>query len=106
VLQFPNRTRLVPVIGAGVGAQWAVFDAQNVTLGLTTLDEQSDTWVFGYQGYAGVRYQFRENMSLGAFYHYSVADGPSWKFDSVAEGNVKLDSIRTHSFSLTFGWDF
>jgi opacity protein-like surface antigen len=105
VLQYPNRTRIVPVIGAGVGAHWAVFDAQNVELGATTLNEDSETWTFGYQGYAGIRYQFRQNMSLGVFYHYSVADGPSWDFSS-ADGNLKLDSLRTHSLSLTFGWRF
>jgi len=106
VLQYPNRTRFVPVIGAGAGAHWAVLDAQNISLGSTTLNDDSSTWTFGYQGYAGVRYQFRENMNLGVFYHYSVADGPSWEFDSAPGGNFKLDSLRTHTLSLTFGWDF
>ena len=106
VLQYPNRTGLVPVIGAGAGAHWAVLDAQNISLGSTTLNDDSSTWTFGYQGYAGVRYQLRENMNLGVFYHYSVADGPSWEFDSAPGGNIKLDSLRTHTLSLTFGWDF
>jgi len=105
VLQFPNRTRFVPVIGAGVGAQWMSFDAQNVALGTVTLNEDSETWVFSYQGYAGVRYEFHENFSLGAFYHYNVADGPSWTFSSTP-GNFKLDAVRTHSFSITLGWWF
>jgi opacity protein-like surface antigen len=106
VLQFPNRTGLVPVIGAGAGGQWLNFDAQNVALGLVTLNESSDTWVFSYQAYAGLRYEFSETMSLGLFYHYNVADGPSWEFDSVPAGNLKLNSIRTHSLSLTLGWMF
>ena len=106
VLQYPNRTRFVPMIGAGAGAHWAVLDAQNISLGSTSLNDDSSTWTFGYQGYAGVRYQFRENMNLGVFYHYSVADGPSWEFDSAPGGNFKLDSLRTHTLSLTFGWDF
>jgi opacity protein-like surface antigen len=105
VLKYPNRSRFLPVIGAGAGAHWAVFDAQNVTLGATTLTEDQDTWTFAYQGYAGVAYKFQENMSLGIFYHYSVADGPSWKFDS-AGGNFKLNAIRTHSVALTLGWYF
>lgn len=106
VLQFPNRTGLVPVIGAGAGGQWLSFDAQNISLGLTTLNDSSDTWAFSYQAYAGLRYEFSETMSVGLFYHYNVADGPSWEFDSVPAGNLKLDSIRTHSLSLTFGWMF
>ena len=106
VLQYPNRTGFVPFIGAGVGAQWAVCDAQNIEVGATTLSEKSDTWVFGYQGYGGVRYQFRDNMSLGVSYHYSVADAPSWKFSSVPDGNFKLNGIRTHSVSLLLDWTF
>lgn len=106
VLQFPNRTGFVPVLGVGVGGQWVGFDAQNVSLGATTVNEGSGTWVFGYQGYAGVRYGISERLSLGLFYHYNVADAPSWKFDSLPTGNLKLDSIRTHSVSLTLGWLF
>jgi opacity protein-like surface antigen len=106
VLQFPNRTGLVPVIGAGAGAQWSSFDAQNIVLGTTTLDDYDQTWAFSYQGYAGVRYELNPRMSLGVFYHYSVVDGPSWEFDSDDGGNLKLDSIRTHTLSLTFAWEF
>lgn len=105
VLQYPNKTGIVPVIGAGAGAQWLVLDAQNVSLGFTTLDEQSEGWTFSYQVYGGVNYHFREDMSLGVFYHYNVADSPSWDFESV-DGNFKLNSLRTHSVSLTFGWRF
>jgi opacity protein-like surface antigen len=106
VLLYPNRTRIVPVVGAGVGAHWAKCDAQNIDLGATILDDDAETWVFGYQGYAGVRYQFNDRMNLGVFYHYNVADGPSWDFGDDPEGNFKLDSIRTHSVSLTLGWQF
>src|SRR6185369_629283 len=105
VLKYPNRTGFVPVIGAGAGAHWSVFDAQNVTFGATTLRSNEETWTFGYQGYAGLTYKFQENMSLGLFYHYSVVDGPSWGFPET-EGNFKLNSLRTHTVALTFGWYF
>lgn len=106
VLRYPNRTRIIPVIGAGVGAHWAMIDAQNIELGSTLINEDSETWVFSYQGYAGFHYELNDRMNLGVFYHYNVADGPSWDFGSDPGGNFKLDSIRTHSFSLTFGWQF
>jgi len=105
VLKYPNRTRFMPVIGAGAGAHWSVFDAQKVTVGSTTLTDDEQSWTFGYQGYAGVSYKFQPNMSLGLFYHYSVMDSPSWKFES-AGGNFKLDNLRTHSLALTWGWYF
>lgn len=106
VLQLANGTGFVPVIGAGVGGQWLAFDAQNVALGATSVNESSETWVFSYQGYAGIRYEINERFSLGLFYHYNVADAPSWTFTSIPTGNLKLDSIRTHSVSLTLGWWF
>lgn len=106
VLQYPNRTRITPVIGAGVGAHWLALEAQNIELGATVLDDSANTWVFGYQGYGGLRYDFNERMNVGVFYHYSVADGPSWEFDSISGGNFKLNSLRTHTLSLTLGWYF
>lgn len=106
VLQYPNRTRITPVIGAGVGAHWLAMDAQNIEIGSTVIDDSASTWVFGYQGYGGLRYHFNERMNVGVFYHYSVADAPSWEFDSLPSGNFKLKSLRTHSLSLTFGWFF
>lgn len=106
VLQYPNRTRITPVIGAGVGVHWMVMDAQNLELGSTLVDDSASTWVFGYQGYGGLRYHFNERMNAGVFYHYTVADGPSWEFDSLPVGNFKLRSVRTHTLSLTFGWYF
>lgn len=106
VLQYPNRTGIVPVIGAGVGAHWLALDAQYIELEAAELNDSSSTWVFGYQGYGGLRYQFNERMNLGVFYHYSVADAPSWEFDSYPGGNFKLESLRTHTLSLTFGWYF
>jgi opacity protein-like surface antigen len=104
VWQLPNETGFVPVVGVGIGGQWLHLDAKDVTFGLTTLDDSEDTWAFGYQGYAGVRYELNERFSLGLFYHYNVADAPSWKFDSVPGGTFKLDGVRTHSLSLTIGW--
>ncbi len=106
VLQFPNRTRLVPVLGAGAGGQWLGLDAQNIAYGSTLITGTSETWVFSYQGYAGVHYHLNDRLSLGLFYHYHVADGPSWNFGPASAGNFKLDSIRTHSLSLTLGWYF
>src|SRR5690349_12940037 len=42
VLKYPNRSRITPVIGAGAGAHWSVFDAQNVTFGATRLSDDAE----------------------------------------------------------------
>jgi opacity protein-like surface antigen len=105
VLQFPNRTGLVPVVGAGVGAVYSVLDADNITLGATTLLGSQDTWGFGYQGFAGLRYDFRPDMGLGIFYHYLASEGPAWEVAS-GQPSVKFDAVRTHTLSLTLNFKF
>jgi opacity protein-like surface antigen len=104
VLQFPNRTRLVPVLGGGVGAVFSVFDAKDITLGTARFSSSEETWTFAYQGYAGLLYQFRPEMALGVTYHYVNNDGPSWR-DS-AGNNVKFNRLVSHSLSLTFNFRF
>src|SRR6185436_19703417 len=88
VLQWPNPSKFVPVIGAGVGAVFSVFDAQDITLGASRFSSNEETWSFAYQGYAGVVYQFRDNLGLGVTYHYLNNDGPKWKNGS--GGTVKV----------------
>src|SRR6185436_10072741 len=44
VLQFPNRSRFVPVIGAGAGALSATLDADNLTLGASSFAGDEQTW--------------------------------------------------------------
>ena len=104
VLQFPNRSRLVPVIGGGVGATFSILDAKNITLGTVRFSGNEETWSFTYQGYAGLLYQFRPDMALGLTYHYVNNDGPSW--DDSAGNNVKFNRIGSHSLALTFNFRF
>ena len=104
VLQFPNSTPLVPVIGAGVGATFSILDAKNITLGAARFSSNEETWSFTYQGYAGLLYQFRPQMALGLTYHYINNDGPSWK--DAAGSTVKFNRIGSHSLALTFNFRF
>ena len=104
VLQFPNRTRLVPVIGGGVGAVFSILDARDITLGTARLSTAEETWTFAYQGYVGLLYQFRPEMALGVTYHYINNDGPSWKNSS--GDNIKFNRLASHSLALTLNFRF
>jgi opacity protein-like surface antigen len=103
VLQFPNRTRLVPVMGGGVGAVFSILDGDDITLGATRFSSSEETWSFAYQGYAGLMYSFRPDMALGLSYHYLHNDGPSWDGD---RGDLKFDRVVNHSLALTFSFRF
>jgi opacity protein-like surface antigen len=104
VLQFPNRTRFVPVIGAGAGAISAILDADNLSLGTSSFSGDEQTWTFAYQGYAGVQYHFADNMGLGLFYHYMVSDAPSW--GNGPDGVIKFNRLQSHSVALTLNFRF
>lgn len=104
VLQFPNKLNLVPVIGGGAGAVGCFLDANSISVGGTTFSGTETTWTFGYQGYAGLQYRFRPDMSLGVTYHFIVADGPSWS--NGQGGSIALDSLQNQTLSLTFGFTF
>jgi opacity protein-like surface antigen len=104
VLQFRNRTHLVPVIGAGVGAVYSIFDAQNITLGTARFSTSQETWTFAYQGYAGLLYQFSREMAIGVTYHHLNNDGPSWR--DTAGNHVKFNRLTSHSLSLTLNFRF
>jgi opacity protein-like surface antigen len=104
VLQWPNRTRFVPVVGMGAGAISAVLDADNLSLGPSTFSGSEQTWTFAYQAYAGVQYHFADNMAIGLFYHYMVSEGPSW--GDGPDEVVKFNRLQSHSLALTLNFRF
>jgi opacity protein-like surface antigen len=106
VWQLPNRTGFVPTVGVGLGGQWLHLAAKDVAFGLTTLDDSAHTWAFTYQAFAGVRCELNERFSLGLFYRYQVAEAPSWKFNSVPGGTMKLNQVAAHSLSFLIGWSY
>jgi opacity protein-like surface antigen len=104
VLQFPNRTRVVPFIGGGVGAVFSILDGKDLALGASRISDTEETWSFAYQGYGGLMYSFRPDMALGVGYHYLCNDGPTWDF---GDGNdVKFNRLVNHSLVLTFNFRF
>jgi len=104
VLQFPNRTRIVPVVGGGVGAVFSILDGKNITLGNSRFSDTEETWSFAYQGYGGLMYSFRPDMALGISYHYLRNDGPTW--DLGDGNNIKLNRLVNHSLVLTYNFRF
>ncbi len=118
ILQYPiemrNRSKLVPMIGAGVGGA------------ALTLDMSSDfepgfgsasSFVFAYQGMAGLRYEVNRNMSIGVNYRFFIADSPDFESHEPEgfipppggpplEGHITMESLRTHVVTLGVQWRF
>lgn len=104
VLNFPNRSRFVPVLGAGVGAVYSIIDANDISIGASRFSSSEETWSFAFQGYAGFVYYFRPEMALGLTYHYIHNNGPTW--DDNDGNDVKFDRLVNHSLALTFTFHF
>jgi len=104
VLEFPNRTRVVPFIGGGVGAVFSILDGKDISLGASRFSDSEETWSFAYQGYGGVMYSFRPDMALGVSYHYLRNDGPTW--DDGDGNNIKFNRLVNHSLVLTYNFRF
>jgi opacity protein-like surface antigen len=104
VLQFPNRTGLLPVIGGGVGAVFSMLHGDDLAIGASRFSSTEETWSFAYQGYAGLMYSFRRDMAVGLTYHYIGNDGPSW--DGGEGDDIKFDRIANHSLTLSYTFRF
>lgn len=107
-LELRNRSRLVPMIGGGVGGAGVTLDADEITLGTVTSYGTAYDFVFAYQGMAGLRYDLNQNLSIGIYYRYFVADPPSWEPDLYlwTYGRTQFGSLQSHQLSLGLTWRF
>jgi opacity protein-like surface antigen len=120
VLKLPNRSRLVPFVGAGAGLSFTYLYADNLvfdpTPGGATGDEtivdgasDSDT-VFAWQLFGGLKYAINERMSLGIGYKYMRSEAPDWEseedFFTGTSTDISLSRLETHSVMFIFNYKF
>ncbi len=117
-IELRNRTRLVPMIGGGVGGASVVLDCDFISIqtpqGATaTAQGTFYDFVFAYQGRAGLRFDFNRNMSVGVYYRYFVADAPSWEPDFIEfigvpppSNRISMEALHSHQVTLGFTWIF
>lgn len=96
----------VPYAGAGLGGDVSVISLDDVRApNGTVVDGDGSTVVFAWQLFAGVRYKFRENMSIGGAYRFYSADGASWEVRR-SVGDIESGTARVHSFGVDFSLQF
>jgi len=90
--------KIKPYIGAGVGGIATVADMQ------TPLGNVNDTdFTFGYQGFAGARWELSPCADIGLAYKFMGSLDHSWSSRGVT---LKTDPMFTHAFLLSFRWKF
>jgi opacity protein-like surface antigen len=91
-------------IGAGGGVRTIALDDVRAPNGAVVDGSDSDV-VFAWQAFAGVRYKFWENMSIGAGYKYYSAGSASWDVRR-SSGDIKTGSAQVHSIGVDFNLKF
>ena len=96
----------VPYAGIGAGGDISEIWLDNVRApNGTFVDGTGADIVFAWQAFAGLRYKFAENMSLGAGYKFFWADGASWDVEHTPR-DINSDSASVHSILFDFTWTF
>jgi len=105
--------KFVPFLGVGVGGVTSIFtvdDWVNVGEGTVDLEGSDGDIVFAYQAFGGFRYEFNDRMSVGFLYRFRGTGAPSWDVEDDYTGNtigqISLDNIYTHTFSVLFNMKF
>jgi OOP family OmpA-OmpF porin len=107
--QYRNASHFTPYIGAGVGGADSILDVDFIELNGVGMSGTTSEVVFAWQGFAGVRYNFNDQMSLGLEYRYTWSDKPSWEVDETFgtfTDHLSFGEIQSHSLSLAFQWRF
>ncbi len=96
----------VHYLGAGVGGDVSIIALDHVRApNGTVVDGSGSTAVFAWQAFAGVRYKFTDNISLGAGYKFFAADGASWDVRHTS-GEISSDTARVHTLLVDFNFKF
>ena len=110
VFQYPNRSRVVPFVGGGVGGALSMFYADDITDYSTFVVDGSDAdAVFAFQGFAGVRVQINDAMSAGLVYKYLYTDDANWEVEDdfgQSMGDIAFGEVKAHSVSAFFSVAF
>jgi opacity protein-like surface antigen len=103
--QWPSRCPFTPYIGGGAGLSIASIGIEEIDLNGTSVEGTDADAVFGYQGFAGIRYRLNDNMDLGLEYRYFGTTAPSWEAENLS-GEIRFGCIETHAVSFTFTYRF
>jgi opacity protein-like surface antigen len=108
--QLSQFDRLTPYFGVGVGFSVTTLDADNIAFGGGWLEGTMSTVEFAYQGFAGLRYNFNDNMGVSLEYRYFATTEPEWEADVIygpaGSDSIGFGRIQSHVFSIAFQFRF
>ena len=111
-LEYPNRTRLTPFVGAGVGGVASMLSFGGGRRNPYTHDAEPDGTgsdvSLGFQLFGGLNYRVGDEYNLGLRSRYLATDRQHWdvKWWNGAQFGITADSIKMHSVCLVFSGEF
>lgn len=103
--EFPSKCPITPYIGVGAGLSISAISIDEIDLDGTEVEGSDATAVFACQGFAGLRYDLNDRMSLGLEYRYFRTTDPSWDGDDLP-GELRFSEVETHAVSFVFQYRF
>src|SRR5437667_8314230 len=91
---FALNCPIKPFFGGGVGGVFSVAEFSGAASGLPSGDSQNAS-AFGYQGFAGARYELNDRIELGLVYKFLGTTDAD--FD-----DFKTDGTKTHTIAVSF----
>jgi opacity protein-like surface antigen len=100
----PN-CKWVPYAGAGIGGDISIITLDHASGNGVIADGSDATFQFAWQAFAGLRYRFHPQMSLGAGYKYYSVDPASWDFADFND-SIRIGRANIHSILVEFNFKF
>lgn len=98
-------SKWVPFAGLGAGADWSILALDDIQApNGAVVDGLAGDVVFAWQAFAGVRYKFTQNMTLGGGYKFYWADGAEWDVDG--PGSIETGHAIIHTLGVDFTMTF
>lgn len=107
--QVPNRSRITPFFGGGLGGSASIIDADRINYGGIRMKGSQSAAVFAYQAFGGLRFSLNDNMGVSVEYHYFATTGATWNSDvtyGTASDHMGFAGVETHAVSAAFSYRF
>jgi opacity protein-like surface antigen len=112
IYKVPLKDSWHPYVGVGVGGAAAIISYSigassggplPISTTPTTLGDYN--FVFAYQAEVGLEYELSKNASIGIAYEFFGTSDPRWYFSQIPS-HLKEGGYYTHSFTVSFTWNF
>jgi opacity protein-like surface antigen len=97
--QIPTHSRWHPFVGVGLGGVYTSLDDEEDLFGIPGTIHAGSDFVFGYQAFGGVRYEFTRRFEMGLEYRFMGTTEHDL-------GDVRMDPTYSHSLVLVFSFPF